>query len=95
VAGVGQEDVAVVLLQADSNSEFVASVVPLHGCVVVKPVRTADSAATFAFVSPKTGKVYRTWSACLSATRPDQSRALSDSVNRATSTKAPVTRPPR
>jgi hypothetical protein len=81
VAGVGQEDVSVAFVQADSAGRYVASIVPLHGCIVVKPTHTAeaardagipvsDSVATFAFVSPKTGKVYRNWQTCLSATRP-------------------------
>lgn len=91
IAGVGQEDVIVSFVQADSGSEYVVSMVPLHGCVVVKPTRTADatraagipaadSVVTFAFVSPKTGKVYRNWAACLSATRSEVVRAgLKDS----------------
>jgi hypothetical protein len=77
VNGVGQEDVVITFVQADTAGDYTASVVPLHGCVVVKPIpsasqpATADSVATFAFVSPKTGKVYRTWATCLTATRPD------------------------
>lgn len=86
IAGVGQEDVAVSFVQADSTGGYVASMVPLHGCVAVKPANTldatraagilpGDSVATFAFVSPRTGKVYRAWSACLSATRGDAARS--------------------
>jgi hypothetical protein len=96
VAGVGQEDVVISFMQADSVAEYVASIAPLHGCVVVKPVRAADaarasglqasdSAATYAFVSPRTGKVYRNWQGCLGATRRDGTRgdALSDSAMQA------------
>ena len=90
IAGVGQQDVSVAFLQGDTASLYVVSVAPLHGCVVVKPTRAADatraaglqpgdSVSTFAFVSPRTGKVYRTWQTCLSATRSD-ARATDDTA---------------
>jgi hypothetical protein len=77
VNGVGQEDVVITVVQSDSAGDYTASVVPLHGCVVVKPIPSADkppaadSVSTFAYVSPRTGKVYPTWATCLTATRPD------------------------
>ena len=85
IAGVGQEDVVVSFVHLDSLGDFFASVAPLHGCVVVKPKRPeeaaraaglhpTDSVATFAYVSPRNGKVYRTWSACLSATKGEALR---------------------
>jgi hypothetical protein len=100
VAGVGQEDVTVSFVQADSAGEFVAGIVPLHGCIVVKPSNTgeatrlaripvADSVTTFAFVSPKTGKVYRTWASCLSATKGESMRTdgRADSIQSAIAEK--------
>jgi hypothetical protein len=86
ISGVGQEDVSIAFVEADAKGEFVASMVPLHGCVVVKPTRTADatkaagipasdSVLTFAFVSPRSGKVYRNWATCLNATRGEPARA--------------------
>jgi hypothetical protein len=86
VTGVGQEDVVISVTHTDSSAEFYASVAPLHGCVVVKPlngaefarragVPVADSTALSAFVSPRTGKVYRNWQGCLGATRREGGRA--------------------
>ena len=120
IAGVGQEDVMVSFIQADSGAAYIASMVPLHGCVVVKPLRAgdatraagipaSDSVATFAFVSPRTGKVYRNWQTCLSATRGDgpKAPAKSDStlkqdttrkagpMTKAPAGKAPPTKPSR
>lgn len=104
IAGVGQEDVLVSFIQADSSAEYAASFVPLHGCVVVKPVRpadgrralqvyAADSVATFAFVSPKTGRVYRTWAMCLTATR-NEARAETKVDPKADTAKSAVTKVP-
>jgi hypothetical protein len=102
IAGVGQEDVVVSFVQADSSAEYTASFVPLHGCVVVKPARpaegtrasqayTADSVATFAFVSPRTGRVYHTWATCLSATRPE-ARVDAKAEGKPDATNAPPTK---
>lgn len=103
VAGVGQDDVVISFVQVDSAGDYSASIVPLHGCVVVNPTRAtaqADSVATFAYVSPRTGKVYHTWAACLSATKGDtRVDARPDSrpdvtKEPATKTTAPVTKAP-
>ena len=99
--GAGEEDAAIAFVQADSSANYVASVVPLHGCVVVKPARAADAARmagiavadsvlTFAFVSPRTGKVYRNWPSCLSATR----EANDATKGAGAKTKAPGPTPP-
>ncbi|HEX7939533.1 MAG TPA: hypothetical protein VF483_11150 [Gemmatimonadaceae bacterium] len=117
IAGVGQEDVAISFVQADTADPYRVSIAPLHGCVVVKPTNSAqatrtaglsegDSVATFAFVSPRTGKVYRSWQSCLSATRGDQRaadakadagpdatpEAKSDTAKRAVPSKASATK---
>jgi hypothetical protein len=94
VAGVGQDDVVVSFVQVDSAGDYSASIVPLHGCVVVKPTRAtaqADSVATFAYVSPKTGKVYHTWATCLSATKGDI-RVDAKPDSKPDVTKAPATK---
>jgi hypothetical protein len=94
VAGVGQEDVVVSFVQVDSAGDYSASIVPLHGCVVVKPTRApapADSVATFAYVSPRTGKVYHTWATCLSATKGD-ARVDAKPEGKPDATNAPPTK---
>ena len=71
ISGVGQPDAAVTFFKVDRDEDYYAGVTALHGCVVVKPAKTtgADSVATFAFVSPRDGKVYRDWQNCHKATK--------------------------
>ena len=65
IAGVGQDDVAVSFFRVDSIGDYYAGYAALHGCVVIKPTRQVrDSVASFAFVSPRDGKVYRSWQNC-------------------------------
>ena len=65
IAGVGQDDAAVTFFRVDSIGDYYAGYAALHGCVVIKPTRQArDSVASFAFVSPRDGKVYRSWQNC-------------------------------
>ena len=112
VSGVGQDDVLISFTQADTAADFVAGIAPLHGCVVVRPTRAADAAQSagiplsdsislFAFVSPRTGRVYRTWSTCLGATRgavrAADSSASADTLKTKVPAKPPgnaVARPP-
>ena len=79
VAGVGQQDVMVNFFKVNADEDFVASISPLHGCVVVKPSggRT-DSTATLAFVSPVDGKIYRNWNTCASKKREGEARPRPD-----------------
>jgi hypothetical protein len=66
IAGVGQNDAAITFFKVDFDGDFYASVGLLHGCVIVKPARPdpAQGLPTFAFVSPKNGRVYRDWQSC-------------------------------
>lgn len=65
VSGVGQQDVIVNFFKVDADEDFVASVAPLHGCVVVRPSQSrSDTSTNLAFVSPQDGKVYRNWNTC-------------------------------
>ena len=104
VAGVGQKDVVVNFVQADSAGEYSVAIVPLHGCVVVKPTHSvdsprgsqqyaADSVASFAYVSPQTGRVYHTWATCLNATR-SEAQAEPKVEPKADAAKPPVTKVP-
>ena len=65
ITGVGQEDAVVNFQKVDSTAGYVAGFAALHGCVIVRPARVRpDSLAALAFVSPRDGKVYRTWQHC-------------------------------
>ena len=75
IAGVGQTDVAITVLKANGfDADYFFTFGVAHGCVIVKPGTAAAKAAIAAgrapepaFVSPKDGGVYRTWSACKAA----------------------------
>jgi hypothetical protein len=72
ISGVSQPDAAVMFYKVDAADEYYAGVIALHGCVVIRPARSAgaDSVARFAFVSPRDGKVYRDWQSCFKTTKP-------------------------
>lgn len=67
IDGIGQTDTGITFMKSDYDGDFYASVGVLHGCVIVKrnpKLSDRQNAFDFAFVSPRTGKVYRTWQAC-------------------------------
>jgi hypothetical protein len=74
ISGVGQSDVVINFFRVNLEEDFVASVAPLHGCVVVRPSASPDSVASLAFVSPVDGKIYRTWNSCASKKRETDDR---------------------
>lgn len=73
VAGIGQPDTAVTFMRSSFDGDFYASFGLLHGCVIVqrgsKDLEQDDpmepgGLSDYAFVSPKNGKVYKTWDQC-------------------------------
>jgi hypothetical protein len=67
ITGIGQTDTAITFMKSDLNGDFYAAIGILHGCVIVK--RNPDflnraNAFDFAFISPRTGKIYTTWQEC-------------------------------
>lgn len=71
ITGIGQTDSAITFLTSDFKGDFYAAIGVLHGCVIVKPTLeliNLQHAFDFAFISPRTGKVYRTWQECGSGT---------------------------
>lgn len=72
IAGVGQSDGAILVERATGlDSDFYFKFGVQHGCVIVtrgfgKKRQTASGLPGFdmAFVSPRTGRVYRTWQEC-------------------------------
>ena len=67
IDGIGQADAGITFMKSDFDGDFYAAVGVLHGCVIVKhnlkhlPLQNAFD---FAFISPRTGKVYATWQEC-------------------------------
>lgn len=69
IVGLGDPDAGVTFMRSDFSGDFYATFGMQHGCVVVKPnVKNLSpgSFPTFAFISPKNGKVYKTWEECQS-----------------------------
>ncbi|MEO8158290.1 MAG: hypothetical protein ABI648_10885 [Betaproteobacteria bacterium] len=67
IAGLGQPDTGVTFMKSDFDGDFYASVGLKHGCVIVKPGKKSlvpGYLPTFAFISPKNGKVYKDWEEC-------------------------------
>jgi len=74
IEGIGGPWTGITFIKSDYDGDFYATYGTEHGCVVVKPGRTnwknpgcggPGSAFDYAFVSPKTGKVYRDWEPCM------------------------------
>lgn len=65
IAGVGQSDAAVTFYKVDWDGDYFASVGVSRGCVIVKPASSNRLGSTaMAFVSSRTGKVFRDIRAC-------------------------------
>ena len=67
IDGIGQTDTGITFMKSDSKGDFYAAFGVLHGCVIVKrnlDLLNSQNAFDFAFISPRTGKVYRTWLEC-------------------------------
>ncbi len=75
IDGIGQEDTGVTFVKSNADGDFYATYGILHGCVIVKrgPKSYSEapggpgSMSDYAFISPRNGKVYRSWSECRSA----------------------------
>ncbi|MHB1069388.1 MAG: hypothetical protein ACYC1W_05975 [Gemmatimonadaceae bacterium] len=76
IAGVGQDDAGVTFHRVDWNQDFYPTFGIGHGCVVIKQgkarlerlAKMGDlSGLDMAFVSPRNGKVYDTWTECAEA----------------------------
>jgi len=91
IAGVGEETASILFQKADfENGDYFAKVGLLHGCVMVsrnievtakelEKMRKARApfVADLAFVSPRTGKVYRNWMDCgVAGVEPNKAAAL-------------------
>ena len=69
IAGVGEFDAGISFLHSDQKSDYWARMGMQHRCVVVvagerAPKESLAGNGYFAFVSPRTGLVYRSWQEC-------------------------------
>ncbi len=64
VAGIGQDDTAVTFMKASFDGDYYATFGLMHACVIVKPGKKTQALSDFAFISPRTGKVFRSWHEC-------------------------------
>ena len=70
IVGVGQKDPqAIYFYEASMKGDYFAVLGLTHGCVVVRPGLALPEwqRLSLAFVSPKNGRVYRTWESCAEA----------------------------
>ncbi|MDO8706692.1 MAG: hypothetical protein Q7J84_17280 [Sulfuricaulis sp.] len=63
IAGIGSPDAGIAFLKSDYDGDFYGKYGVLHGCIIINSTKDLFS---FAFVSPKNGKIYRTWQECKS-----------------------------
>jgi hypothetical protein len=75
IAGVGEGDAGISILRSSIDGDFYARFAVLHGCVIVAAGNAAPPAATtndglYAFISPRDGKIYKTWQDCAGVRQP-------------------------
>ena len=65
IDGIGMPDIGITFVRSIFSGDYYAAFGLLHGCVIVKHGEASELfLQDFAFVSPKNGKVYKTWEAC-------------------------------
>jgi hypothetical protein len=72
ITAVGEPDAGISILRSDFDGDFFARMALQHRCVIVSAGMMAPEAARapngyLAFISPRTGLVYRTWQECEAA----------------------------
>ena len=73
ITAVGEADSGISFLRSNVDGDYFARFGVVHGCIIVAQGKaTATATATsarseYAFVSPKNGRVYRTWQECQGA----------------------------
>jgi len=70
IDGIGAPDTGITFMKSSFKGDYYATYGLLHGCVIVKKgLKYKEFGAVFdiAFVSPKNGKVYRSWGECQTA----------------------------
>ena len=69
ILAVGAADAGIEFEKVLPSSPYRAAMSLKHGCVIVERQSSSNTASApqFAFVSPRTGKVYHTWQDCAAA----------------------------
>ena len=69
IAGVGSSEAGITFMKSEFKGQYYGTVAVSHGCVVVKPgsANKGNLPHDLAFISPRSGKVYRDWSSCKAA----------------------------
>lgn len=69
IVAVGAPDAGIEFDKVLPNSPYRAAMSIKHGCVIVESASDSNAARVpqFAFVSPRSGKVYHTWQDCAAA----------------------------
>jgi hypothetical protein len=74
ITAVGEQDAGISFIRSNIDGDFFARTAIQHQCIIVSAGMKAPEAAKapgadLAFISPRTGRVYRTWQECESARR--------------------------
>ncbi len=64
IAGIGEPDAGIEILESSSQGDYYAKFGLLHQCVIVSPGARGLSPPDLVFVSPRTGKIHRDWVTC-------------------------------
>ena len=64
IAGIGEPDAGIEILESSSRGDYYAKFGLLHQCVIVSPGEQGPSPVDQVFVSPRTGKIHRDWETC-------------------------------
>ena len=64
IAGIGEPDAGIEILESSSRGDYYAKFGLLHQCVIVSPGAQGPSPPDLVFVSPRTGKIHRDWVTC-------------------------------
>ena len=72
ISGIGQPDTSITFMKSDFDGDFYATYGQRHGCIIIKRGSKgvtskgygAGSFFDYAFISPKNGKIYKSWEEC-------------------------------
>jgi hypothetical protein len=64
LAGVGTELASASFSKSNSNGDYFAKIGTIHHCIIIQTGARRGNEPDFAFISPRSAKVYRTWEEC-------------------------------
>jgi hypothetical protein len=71
ITAAGEEEVGISFLRSNIAGDYYGRFGTMHGCVIVAEgvasAQRSKGPSDFAFISPKNGRVYRTWQECKAA----------------------------